>query len=192
MPKLDPIIKGILDKYEINHREALWDCHGTWVMYHRYCELIADREGVVFDPPQIIEACAKDKTAVLVVIGRDKNERSAWSFGEAAPYNNKNSYPFAMAEKRAKDRVILKLVGLSGHVYSEEEADDFKASKPSGRTEPDPAVERETENAKKVIEQYRAGKIEKDAARAALNDYPPPVKAAVRPLWEQVQKEVQA
>ena len=35
-----------------------------------------------------------------------------------------------MAEKRAKDRVILKLVGLHGDVYSEEEADDFKAAKP--------------------------------------------------------------
>jgi hypothetical protein len=35
-----------------------------------------------------------------------------------------------MAEKRAKDRVILKLVGLHGDVYSEEEADEFKNEKP--------------------------------------------------------------
>jgi hypothetical protein len=40
------------------------------------------------------------------------------------------AYPFAMAEKRAKDRVILKLIALHGLVYSEEEADDFKASAP--------------------------------------------------------------
>src|SRR3954451_5869163 len=33
-----------------------------------------------------------------------------------------------MAEKRAKDRVILKLVGLHGLLYSEEEADEFKSS----------------------------------------------------------------
>jgi hypothetical protein len=39
-------------------------------------------------------------------------------------------YPYAMAEKRAKDRVILKLAGLYGS-HSEEEADDFKqGSKP--------------------------------------------------------------
>jgi hypothetical protein len=31
-----------------------------------------------------------------------------------------------MAEKRAKDRVILKLIGLHGMVYSEIEADDFR------------------------------------------------------------------
>ena len=58
-------------------------------------------------------------------------QRTEWSIGEATPYNNKNGYPFAMAEKRAKDRVILKLVGIAGDVYSSEEADDFKQSNPA-------------------------------------------------------------
>ena len=40
--------------------------------------------------------------------------------------NNKNSYPYAMASKRARDRVALQLLGLAGYIYSEEEADDFK------------------------------------------------------------------
>ena len=35
-----------------------------------------------------------------------------------------------MAEKRAKDRVILKLLGIAGDMYSEEEADEFKEKKP--------------------------------------------------------------
>mgnify|MGYP003654039403 FL=1 len=35
-----------------------------------------------------------------------------------------------MAEKRAKDRVILKLVGLHGDVYAEDEADSFKEERP--------------------------------------------------------------
>ncbi len=42
-----------------------------------------------------------------------------------------------MAEKRAKDRVILKLAGIHGLVYSEEEADDFK---PQGRARPKQAT----------------------------------------------------
>ena len=71
-------------------------------------------------------------------------DKSEWSIGEAAPYNNKNSYPFAMAEKRAKDRVILKLVGLHGDVYSEDEADDFRESRPAGKTAtPSPYTEAE-------------------------------------------------
>ena len=35
-----------------------------------------------------------------------------------------------MAEKRAKDRVILKLIGVAGFVYSEDEADAFKEERP--------------------------------------------------------------
>ena len=57
-------------------------------------------------------------------------DKSEWSIGEASPSNNKNSYPYAMAEKRAKDRVILKLVGLHGDVYAEDEADSFKEERP--------------------------------------------------------------
>ena len=35
-----------------------------------------------------------------------------------------------MAEKRAKDRIILALAGIHGYVYSEMEADDFRDSVP--------------------------------------------------------------
>ncbi|OQW34135.1 MAG: hypothetical protein A4E20_11925 [Nitrospira sp. SG-bin2] len=137
MPK--PVAKHIADilkTYELDPKEALWDCHGTFVMYHRYCEIIAAKAGIRFDAPQIVEAKTADKIAVICVTGHMGVERSEWSFGEAAPSNNKNAYPYAMAEKRAKDRVILKLVGLAGFVYSEEEADDFKEAKP--QTEPAP------------------------------------------------------
>lgn len=44
------------------------------------------------------------------------------SFGEASPKNCRNSYPVAMAEKRALARVILKLADLYElGVYSEDE-----------------------------------------------------------------------
>ena len=111
-----------------------WDCHGTFVLLHKTLERLAVFKGVTFDPPLIVESNSAAKSAVIVVTGHIKTLSGAqteWSFGEAAPHNNKNAYPFAMAEKRAKDRVILKLVGLHGHVYSEEEADDFKASRPA-------------------------------------------------------------
>ena len=128
--KLGPWLVEIMAKYGVDPKEALWDCHGTWVMLHKFVEQIAARAGIEFYPPQIIEASSKDKVAVVCVTG-SMGERREWSFGEASPGNNKNSYPFAMAEKRAKDRVALKLVGLHGLVYSEEEADDFKAPPPA-------------------------------------------------------------
>ena len=49
------------------------------------------------------------------------------TFGEAAPMNNQNGYPVAMAEKRSMSRCVLKLAGFYEHgVFSEDEADDFK------------------------------------------------------------------
>ena len=51
-------------------------------------------------------------------------DKSEWSYGEASDKNCQNKYPLAMAEKRAKDRVILKLVGLHGYIYSEDEMED--------------------------------------------------------------------
>lgn len=126
---LDPMIKELLVKYEIDPKAALWDCHGTWVMYHRYIEVIGAKIGAILDKPEIMFMDQSKKELVIYVMGRAGN-RVEWSFGEVSPANNKNGYPWAMAEKRAKDRVLLKLAGLAGHIYSEEEADDFKESKP--------------------------------------------------------------
>lgn len=126
MPKkLDPIIADILNSFGFGP-DACWDCHGTWVVYHKVLEQIAAKASIVFDAPQIIEANSTAGIVAVCVTGR-RGDKSEWSFGEAAPKNNKTAYPYAMSEKRAKDRVILKLIGLHGLAYSEEEADDFKA-----------------------------------------------------------------
>lgn len=125
--QLDGKIAEVLKKYEFG-KDACWDCHGTWVVYHRVLESIAAKAGIKFESPYPLEAKGTEKCVAICVTGTmaDKTE---WSIGEAAPGNNKNSYPYAMAEKRAKDRVVLKLIGLHGLVYSEEEADDFTPPK---------------------------------------------------------------
>jgi hypothetical protein len=123
--KLDPRLIEILKEYGEDANQALWDCHGVWVAYHKAIERIAAKAGVVFDMPVVIEANTERKVVSIVVAGSMGDKRE-WSFGEASPANCKNSYVYAMAEKRAKDRVVLKLVGLHGMVYSEEESDDFK------------------------------------------------------------------
>lgn len=120
----DPEIMKVLKEFGFGN-EALWDCHGTWVIYHHVLEKIAAKGNIRFQPPQVLEANGKDKSVAFVVFAQI-GDHEEWSTGEAAPANNKNAYPWAMAEKRAKDRVILKLIGLHGLAYSEEEADDFK------------------------------------------------------------------
>lgn len=123
--QLDAVVTKTLKDHGFG-KDAVWDCHGTWVVYHRVLEQIASKIGIKFDAPQVLEADGKNHSVALCVAGRLK-DKSEWSVGEASPGNNKNAYPYAMAEKRAKDRVILKLIGLHGLVYSEDEADDFKA-----------------------------------------------------------------
>ncbi len=118
-------VLAFMETYKIDSDE-IWEVHGsTWVVKHRALERVAAEQGIVFDRPAIIENNAKEKIAVICVFGK-LNDRDEWSIGEASPANNKNAYCYAMAEKRGKDRVILKLLNAHGSLYSEAEADEFK------------------------------------------------------------------
>lgn len=130
MAKIDERLKDILSKYHPDPEKAVWNCRGTWVAYHKAIELMSARAGIKFDAPVIVEMDSANKVAVILAQGH-LGDKSVWSFGEASPHNNKNEYCVSMAEKRAIDRVVLKLIGLHGEIYSEDEADDFKNSSPS-------------------------------------------------------------
>lgn len=95
----------------------------AWICLHKFLERVAQVAGITFDEPKVFNL--EDKEIALYVNGH-KGDFSAWAIGEASSKNCKNDYRWAMAEKRAKDRVILKLIGIAGDVYSEEEADEFK------------------------------------------------------------------
>ena len=100
----------------------------AWIALHKFLEKVANKAGINFNLPTVLN-CETGEIAVCVE-GIDKEGNKAWSIGEASPKNCKNDYRWAMAEKRAKDRVILKLLGIAGDMYSEEEADEFKEKKP--------------------------------------------------------------
>jgi hypothetical protein len=123
-------VKETLKDIGMTPQQAGWNCHGTYVLLHKALEKVAVYKNIVFDEPKVLENNSEKKIASLLVVGK-MGDKSEWSIGEASPSNNKNSYPYAMAEKRAKDRVILKLVGLHGDVYAEDEADAFKEDRPS-------------------------------------------------------------
>ena len=129
MGKPSKEILSFMECYGVDSDE-IWEVHGsTWVIKHKALERVAALQSIKFDRPAIIESNAKDKIAVVCVFGK-LGEREEWSFGEASPANNKNAYCYAMAEKRAKDRVILKLLNAHGDLYSEDEADEFKQTAP--------------------------------------------------------------
>ena len=52
-------------------------------------------------------------------------DKQVESFGEASPKNCRNSYPVAMAEKRALSRVVLKMADMYElGIYGEDELDN--------------------------------------------------------------------
>jgi len=124
MGKPSPAVLDFMAKYKIDSDE-IWEVHGaTWVVKHKALERVAIEVGIVWFRPEVITCDLTAKIAVICAYGKI-GEREEWSFGEASPANNKNSYPMAMAEKRARDRVILKLLVSHGALYSESEADEF-------------------------------------------------------------------
>jgi hypothetical protein len=136
-------ISELMSKYSINFDEVWKIPQGNaYAVKHKALERVAVEQKIMFEMPQIEVCDIANKMVALVVIAK-LGDRSEWATGEAAPYNNKNGYPLAMAEKRAKDRCILKLLQAHGSVYSEEEAEDFKRQNPhvTHPTDIVPAVE---------------------------------------------------
>jgi hypothetical protein len=135
--KTDPLVAELLGKYDLPD-DAVWrlvrkNKSGPptvmWIMYHRWVERVVALAGITFDPPVMIEYSLANRSAAMLVTAR-MGERVEWSIGEAAPYNiGKITYPFAMAEKRAKDRAALKLLDVHGVIYSENEG-DFEKQRP--------------------------------------------------------------
>jgi hypothetical protein len=123
-------LQEFMSKFKIDHDE-IWEVRsgGAWAIKHSALERVATEQGIKFDRPAILEVNMEKKLAGMIVFGK-LGEREEWATGEASPANNKNAYSLAMAEKRAKDRVVLKLLMAHGEIYSDEEADDFKRQNP--------------------------------------------------------------
>jgi hypothetical protein len=159
---LDPRIEAIRKEYELDASD-FWQIpqNKQWVCKHSALEIVAAKAKIKFDPPTILEAYSQNGT-VAIVTGAHMGERYEWATGEASPKNNKNAYPWAMAEKRAKDRVILKLVGIHGLVYSE---DELSPQEPHNASQ---------------------------APVAEANDDTPKPKAQARPIYAEMQAEIDA
>ena len=88
------------------------------IQYHNNIEVRYSVESIV--PPDFVVVKAIAKKGDIVVE----------SFGEASANNTRQSYPVAMAEKRALGRVVLKISGAYKYgVFGEDESDDFKGDK---------------------------------------------------------------
>jgi hypothetical protein len=121
--KIDPIVKEILEELKFNPSECLWEKHGATCMKHRYIEIAGQEKGVVIESLDEVEKNSAEGV-VAIKCTASLGKAKVITYGEATPKNNKNGYPYAMAEKRAVDRAILKLIGIHGFVYSDDEVNE--------------------------------------------------------------------
>lgn len=138
-------ITDFMSTYKVDADE-IWEVkNGNYAIKHTALERVAAEQGIAFDAPQIAVREFETTGVAMLVVGK-MGDRTEWSFGEASPLNltrasdKKPLYPWAMAEKRAKDRVILKLLNTHGAIYSEEESEDFRRRENPHVTKPSDIV----------------------------------------------------
>ena len=101
-----------------------------WILYHDACMRIAYLSGVEFDTPVWLSTGENGYWAVQVS-GR-LNEQRCWTTGEAGKDITWHPYLVAMAEKRAKDRLVLSLLGASQlGIKADVEAESFSRTEVS-------------------------------------------------------------
>ena len=152
-------IKELSKKYNLT-KEDYWlePRSKKWIITHDTCEKIASVENIIIQPPQIINS---EKDLVRMIVVAKKGDKVMWADGEADSSNCKNNYKFAMASKRAIDRVILKLINAYEYgIYSDVEADDFKKPEYEHRTE----EQAEKFDADKNHEAFEGKKVELNKA----------------------------
>tara|TARA_R100000664_G_C2757586_1_gene145942 strand:+ start:1497 stop:2099 length:603 start_codon:yes stop_codon:yes gene_type:complete len=162
-PVISQTIKEILEEYELDPKEALWPCHKNYIIRHKAVEELAQKANITTELVQVVRSDVNN--VALHVIGK-KGDVVEWSIGEASPQNCQNNYYFAMAEKRAKDRVILKLIGLAGHVYADPDIADAENTNEEGERDVF-NTSKEYQASRQLIEKFEEAKniIDLDNAR---------------------------
>ena len=123
-------LRELADKYNLG-KEDFFKIHNSVIVTRTGVEKIAIAANINLRY-EVIHMDLAQKHACVKCVAEQMFEDGivlarTESFGESTPYNTKNAYPVAMAEKRAKARAILQLTEFySEGVYSEDEADDFK------------------------------------------------------------------
>ena len=153
-------IKELATKYQLT-KDDFWQLPQNkrlHILTHDACEKIASIEGVRYQKPEWLSK-GQDGVWAVEVSGfkKDDPDNVIWTTGEASRQNCTAKYFVNMAEKRAKDRLILKLIRAYEHgIKSEDEADDFKnpatdnGSQGKPEPEPKPAKKKSSTDKKKI------------------------------------------
>tara|TARA_R100001594_G_scaffold83510_1_gene118107 strand:+ start:525 stop:1181 length:657 start_codon:yes stop_codon:yes gene_type:complete len=129
-----PIIK-VAEKYNLklpqNKKDMsgdFWCIGNNFIIFHDALTKIAKQEGIVFHKPEV-EILYNDNSfyGVAMMGEAELDGYKIWTTADSTKDNTMAKYYFNMAEKRLRDRQVLKLLDLYEYgLYSDIEADDFK------------------------------------------------------------------
>ena len=92
-----------------------------WIIKHNALEKVAAQDNITWT----LEVLNYSPDVVVKCIAQS-GDRVIESLGESTGKNTVSQFPYAMAEKRAVDRCILKLLNAHAYIYSDSESVDFK------------------------------------------------------------------
>tara|TARA_R100001594_G_scaffold35822_1_gene65395 strand:- start:365 stop:970 length:606 start_codon:yes stop_codon:yes gene_type:complete len=128
-------IKKVAEKYKLKLPTSQKDMSGdfwcigkNYIIFHDSLTKIAKIEGIVFHKPQV-EILYNDNNffGVAMMGEAELDGYKIWTSADSTKENTMAKYYFNMAEKRLRDRQVLKLLDLYEYgLYSDVEADDFK------------------------------------------------------------------
>jgi len=117
-------IENLQEKYDLQE-DDFWQRGTTWIIKHDAITRIAEKEGIIFEKPEVHNFGSMVAFVGYGVMG----DKRLWATGEASNDNvsMKGKYLWSMAEKRLQDRLTLKLIRAYEYgVYSDEEAKSFE------------------------------------------------------------------
>ncbi len=112
------IAEHLMKQYEFLVKKDFWDCHGTPIIKHYALLQVAEKNLITFGSPDVLDIDLKNRICCIGIHAK-MGDKIEYDIGEACPQNCTNAYTTAMAIKRAKDRAIIKILGLYGKVYSD-------------------------------------------------------------------------
>ena len=161
-------IEKIADKYDLklpkNPKDMsgdFWCIGNNFIIRHDALTKIAKIEGIVFHKPKV-EILHSDNVyyGVAMMGEAEIDGYKIWTTADSTRENTMAKYYFNMAEKRLRDRQVLKLLNLYEYgLYSDVEADAFKKKESENPTD---FQKNKIRTLLKDIGQYKKDEVEKN------------------------------
>ena len=130
----DQLINDFKNKYQLSG-EDFWQLkvggRQQWIIKHNAMERVALAEKMQW---QLEVLSFAPDVVVKATVYHPGTGNQMESLGEASAKTTKQSFLYAMAEKRAVDRCVLKLLNAHAYLYTDADADEFKAEEKQQQT----------------------------------------------------------